>query len=133
MALETLKGLESCNGENVIDLDSAKLDPMFFDAEGNFNWEKFDEHRKEFPISICHSQNMISFKIQKGPIKEVGKNGCQVDELVAVALRIITKLNNQFPCKENESAMSHLAQALSDLEDRRKDRELRGVEGRSNT
>jgi len=129
MALETLRGIKSFNGEKVIDLDCAKLDPVFFDSEGKFEWEKFDEHRKEFPISISHSKNMISFKIQNGPIKEVGKNGCQVDELIAVALRTITGLNNQFPCKENESAMAHLAQALSDLEDRRKDRELRNVEG----
>jgi len=129
MALETLKDFESFNGEKVIDLDCAKLDPMFLDKEGNFNWEKFDEHRKDFPISICHSQNMISFKIQKGPIKEVGKNGCQVDEMIAVALRIITGLNNQFPCEENEKAMIELASALSSLEDRRKNRELRGVEG----
>jgi len=75
MALETLKGFESINGEKVIDLDCAKTDPMFFDAEGNFDWGKFDEHREEFPISVSHSQNMVSFKIQKGPIKEVGKNG----------------------------------------------------------
>lgn len=131
MALETLAGINAINGENVIDLDRSKLDPTFFDSNGNFSWEKFDEHRKNYPISISHSRNMISFKIQKGPIKEAGKNGCQVDELVAVALRVITKLNDQFPCKENESAMMHLAQALSDLEDRRKNRELRGVEGRS--
>lgn len=129
MALNSLKGLKTINGENVIDLDCSKLDPMFFDSEGNFDWTKFDEYRKDFPISICHSLNMISFKIQDGLIKEFGKNGCQVDALIAVALRIITGLNNEFPCKQNESAMHNLASALSDLEDRRKDRELRGVEG----
>lgn len=131
MALETLKGVESINGEKVIDLDCAKTEPMFFDAEGNFDWGKFDEHREEFPISVSHSQNMVSFKIQKGPVKEVGKNGCQVDALIATALRIITGLDNIFPCEENKSAMMHLACALSSLEDRRTNRELRGVEGRN--
>jgi len=129
MALETMKGVESIGGFNVVDLDAAKCDPRFFDTVGNFNWSAFDKFRKDYPVSICHSENMISFKIQEGPIKEVGVNGCQVDTIIATVLRIITKLNEQHPCDENQSAMMHLAQALSDLEDRRKNRELRGVEG----
>ena len=129
MALETLKGIEQIDGFNVVDLDAAKTDSQFFDKDGNFDWENFDMYRKDFPVSICHSENMISFKLQKGPIKEHGLNGCQVDTIIATALRIITKLNEKFPCVQNVQAMHFLADALSALDDRRRDRELRDVEG----
>lgn len=129
MALETLKGIEQIDGFNVVDLDAAKTDSQFFDKDGNFDWENFDMYRKDFPVSVCHSENMISFKLQKGPIKEVGVNGCQVDTIIATALRIITKLNEKFPCAQNVQAMHSLAAALSALDDRRRDRELRDVEG----
>ena len=131
MALETLKGVEQIDGFNLIDLDAAKTDSQFFDTNGNFDWENFDMYRQDFPVSICHSQNMISFKLQKGPVKEVGLNGCQVDTIIATALKIIYKLNEQLPCVENELAMEHLAEAMAALDDRRRNRELRGVEGRN--
>lgn len=129
MALETLKGVEKIDGFGVIDLDTARLDSAFFDADAKFDWEKFDKHRENFPISICHSQNMISFKIQKGPIKEVGVNGCQVDTIIAAVLRIIEGLNEKFPCAENGKAMEHLAKALEALNDRKNNRIARNVEG----
>ena len=129
MALETLKGVEQIGGFGVIDLDTVRLDPAFFDADAKFDWEKFDKHRENFPVLICHSQNMISFKIQKGPIKEVGVNGCQVDTIVAAALRIVEGLNEKFPCAENEAAMEHLSKALEAMENRRLNRKKRGVEG----
>lgn len=129
MALETLKNVEKIDGFGVIDLDTARLDPAFFDADAKFDWEKFDKHRENFPVSICHSQNMISFKIQKGPIKEVGANGCQVDTIIAAALRIVEGLNENYPCDENKEVISFLAAALTTLENRRLNIERRGVEG----
>lgn len=129
MALETLKGVEKIDGFDVIDLDTARLDSAFFDADAKFDWGKFDKHRENFPISICHSQNMISFKIQKGPVKEAGVNGCQVDTIIAAALRIIEGLNEKFPCEENGKAIEHLAGALEALNDRKNNRIARNVEG----
>ena len=129
MALETLKGVEQIDGFNLIDLDAAKTDSQFFDTNGNFDWENFDMYRQDFPVSICHSQNMISFKLQKGPVKEVGLNGCQVDTIIAAALRIVEGLNENYPCDENKEVISFLAAALTTLENRRLNIERRGVEG----
>ena len=57
-------------------------------------------------IEIDHEVNTIKFTIQNGPIKENGVNGCQVDTLIHAAKHIIFE-----------------------LEDRKADREKRGVEG----
>jgi hypothetical protein len=124
-----LKNFKEIGGEKIIDLDSARLNKAFFDDEGNFDWEKFDKHREEFPVSVCHSENMISFKIQKNPIKEVGKNGCQVDTLLHVAHHIISGLNKKFSHKENAAALAHISEALAALERRKAERTARGVEG----
>ncbi|MCK5612949.1 hypothetical protein KAR91_64340 [Candidatus Pacearchaeota archaeon] len=71
----------------------------------------------------------MTFKIQNGPIGEVGYNGCQVDELIAVARIIVAGLNKKFPCRENSCAITKLDEALMWLETRTKDRISRKVEG----
>lgn len=118
MALETLKDITHINGHKII---RHKPDTM--------SWDEFDEMRKDFPIKITDSGNFISFKIQDGPIKENGKNGCQVDELVSTALLIIKGLNNKFPDECNVKAMTSLYEAYSWLQQRKSLREVRGVEG----
>ena len=74
---------------------------------------------------------MVSFRIQDGPIKENGVNGCQVDTLIETARKMITELNIKFPCRENSIAITKLDEALHWLEHRKKDREARAVEGKS--
>jgi hypothetical protein len=74
---------------------------------------------------------MISFRIQNGPIKEVGVNGCQVDTLIYAARAIIDGLHKKFPCRENLMVLGRLADALYWLEIRKRNREKRGVEGKS--
>lgn len=75
--------------------------------------------------------NTISFTLQDGPIKEKGVNGCQVDVLLSFAREVIEFFNNRFPCQENEKAIENVMQALEWLEERKKDREKRGVEGKN--
>jgi len=75
MALETLKSVTEIDGEKVSQDGAIRID--------------FDE-------------NTISFQIQRGPIKEVGKNGCQVTALIEAALLIIEKFNETHFCKENQ-------------------------------
>ena len=130
MALETLKDVKQVNGHGIIRLDKAKKNPELF-TDGKFDWAKFDEHRKKFHISIADTQNMISFKIQDGPIKENGHNGCQVDEIVSTALLMIKGLNKKFPSDFNVKAMTSLYEAYSWLQQRKHDREIRGVEGQN--
>src|SRR6056297_723645 len=118
MAVETLKDLESIGGFKVI---RKKPETM--------SWDDFDKLRDDYPINITDKMNCISFKIQNGPIKENGVNGCQVDTLIETARIMIEKLNKNFPCYHNEQALYHLQSALDVLEQRKTDRTKRGVEG----
>jgi arginine/lysine/ornithine decarboxylase len=124
MALETLKGITEIGGFEV-------MQERPLDEKGFVDWDAFDEQRKEKPIYVDHDVNMISFRIQKGPIKEVGSNGAQVDTLIHAARIIIEKLNEQFPCIENKETIEHLEHALLWLAKRKMNREMRGVEGTS--
>jgi hypothetical protein len=124
MALETLDGVDEIDGFKIM-----KARPR--DHTGSVDWIKFDEMRNKEPIFIDGRLNMISFKIQNGPIKEVGVNGCQVDTLIAAAMQIIVGLNAKFPSDYNYRTIGHLGEALRALRERKIDRENRGVEGQS--
>jgi len=110
MALETLKGVTKIGGFEV-----------------GINPHK-DDIRKVF-IHNHPDRNEISFIIQKGPIKEVGVNGCQVDTIIEVAKFIIEGLNENYPCRENAMVITKLDEALLWLMKRKLDREARSVEG----
>lgn len=124
MALETLRHYVEFNGEKVL-LERPRTEC------GSIDWEKFDEMRNDYPIYVDHEKNMISFKIQNGPIKEVGKNGCQLTELIAVAGAMLEGLNEKYPCEENIVTLRHLKEALTWQEIRTLNRQSRGVEGKS--
>lgn len=109
MALETLKNLKIVGGYEV----------------KRVTWKQPDNNF----IEINDECNAITFKIQNGPIKECGLNGCQVDTLIEVARLMLTGLNNAFPCRENATAITKLDEALLWLYKRRSDREERNVEG----
>ena len=74
-------------------------------------------------------ENSVKFTVQNGPIKEVGVNGCQIDDLIYIATVVIRDLNRQFPCRENSCAITKLDEAMMWLRERTRDREQRGVEG----
>ncbi len=114
MALETLKDVKEIGGFKVL-----RERPK--GADGEVDWDEFDEKRKTHPIFIHEDVNMISFRIQDGPIKENGVNGCQVDTLVCAAIMIIRKLNEKFPCRNNNEALLSLNVALMYLGKRMKD------------
>lgn len=134
MALETLKGIKEINGEKVIVMDDLREQhPEMFNEAGAMDYARFEkEIRPNYPIQIRHDKNSISFTIQNGPIKEVGKNGCQVTALIDAACSIIRRLNSQFPCEENDKTVGCLVEALMWQKKRTEDREARGVEGTSN-
>lgn len=125
MALETLKDVIAIDGFAVIHGVPA-------DEEGHVAWKDFYAKRKECPIFIDHNTNLISFRVQNGPIEEVGVNGCQVDTMIEAARLIIEKFDESHPCEENTMTLMHLRSALSWLDTRKKNREARGVEGTSN-
>lgn len=107
MALEALKGVTEIGG---------------------FKVATPDDFVEDCPVWIT-GENIISFKLQDGPIKEVGVNGCQIDTLIHAAKVILEGLNKKFPCRENENALEHLDSALDALEARTRNRVARNVEG----
>jgi len=119
MALNTLKEVNEIGGFKVVR------------KRGDLSWDEFDEKRKEYPINLTEDKGMISFKIQDGPVREVGVNGCQVDTIIEAAKIMIEGLNVNYPCRENAVAITKLEEALMWLNKRTKDRESRGVEGLS--
>lgn len=122
MALETLKDVTKIGEFEVLQERPIKDD-------GSINWPLFDEQRKNKPIYVDHAVNMISFRIQNGPIKENGINGCQVDTMIEAAKIIIENLNAKFPCRENAMIITKLDEALLWSVKQKLDREKRGVEG----
>jgi hypothetical protein len=120
MALETLKDCVKIGGFKVIRAKSKHL-----------SWDEFDQMRASYPIHITDSINAISFKIQDGPVTEVGVNGCDVDTMIHAAKEMLWGLNYKFPCAYNEGAIACLVTAIKLLQMRTKDRERRKVEGTS--
>lgn len=143
MALETMKGVKEVNGVEVVDINAEReayervhsapaqrQDGIKFNAE---TWDQFFERviRPSRFIFVRQDKNSISFNIQNGPIGEVGKNGCQVEDMVAVAKYIVEQLNAKFPCPENVEMIHHLGQAIQYSKLRTSNRQNRGVEGKS--
>ena len=115
MALETLKGIKQIGGVGVVHSpEEDNIQPM----------------QSEF-IKVDHDKNTIQFKIQDGPIKENGLNGCQVDTLVHSAITIIKGLNENYPSVYNNNALDFFMRGLIQLNARTTDRESRNVEGES--
>lgn len=73
---------------------------------------------------------LATIRFQDGAIKEVGEvNGCQVEDVLNVALARLNQLNNIKPCRENAIAITKLEESLMWLDKRTIDRIVRGVEG----
>ncbi len=119
MALKTLKNCVKIGGFQVVR-----------EKWKNMSWDEFDDMRKHYPIHITDKKNTISFRIQDGPVKENGVNGCQVDTIIEAAMIMVQGLDEEFPCEENKGAITGLEIALKFLGARKKDREKRKVEGR---
>ena len=110
MALETLKDVRMVGGFNVVRTDG--------------NWKSNDF------IAINDDENVITFKIQNGAIKENGVNGCQIDTMLEAVKLIVEGLNKKFPCKENAMAITKMDEGLMWMRERTRERTIRGVEGK---
>lgn len=133
MALETLAGVTKINGEQIVVMDELReKHPERFTETGAMDHKWFEETiRPNAFIYVRNDKNSLSFTLQNGPMKENGKNGCQVTDVIAVAKHIIEELNKKFPCRENAVTITKLEEALMWQEKRTKDREARNVEGLS--
>lgn len=115
MALETLKDVSEIGGTEIYQTESGGVSNRTSAVDCD--------------IHVYHDEGKIMFQVQRGPIKEVGQNGCQVDALIHVARHIIAGLNKKFPCRENSCAITKLDEAIMWLDKRTADRKSRGVEG----
>ncbi|CQR71375.1 hypothetical protein SpAn4DRAFT_3880 [Sporomusa ovata] len=86
----------------------------------------------EYKPYIYINDESVTFVGQGGPIKEVGVNGCQIDDIIEFAKDVITVFNQRFPCRENSMIITKLDEALLWSMKRKLDRDKRGVEGTSN-
>lgn len=78
------------------------------------------------------SSKFASISFQNGPIGEHGVNGCHNEDLLAIVLhRLQCFQSGAFPCKENEMAILKIEEAIHWLNSRTRDRQKRGVEGKS--
>jgi hypothetical protein len=72
----------------------------------------------------------ISIQFQDGPIREVGVNGCQIDDVIDL---LVARLNSfqdgPFRCRENALAITKLEEARMWLAERTRKRVAQGVEG----
>jgi hypothetical protein len=106
--------------------------------------EDFDPRERAYPFAdrgpdvegpiegtpyIRLGPQMVAFIGQRGPIKEVGVNGCQIDDMITFVLGTLQTFNKKFPCRENSLAITKLEEALHWLDHRKRDREDRLVEG----
>jgi hypothetical protein len=124
MALETLSDVKEIGGFEIGRVNQIK-------NENDFDgYDNYRDALKKFVIINC-STNTIAFKIQNGPIKEVGVNGCQIDTMIEAVKLIIEGLNKESPCRENSIVITKLDEALLWLGKRKSDREKRNVEGYS--
>ena len=79
MALETLKGVGEIGGFSLVVMDELREKfPEKFNSSGQMDYKGFEKDiRPTNFVYVRHDVNSISFTLQKGPIKEVGVNGCQ--------------------------------------------------------
>lgn len=73
----------------------------------------------------------VEFTGQRGPIKEVGVNGCQIDDMIKFARITLQEFNKIAPCRETSLAITKLQEAEMWLAERTRGREKRNVEGTS--
>ncbi len=73
---------------------------------------------------------VIRIKFQAGPIKKVGINGCQIEDVIDVLVeRLEGFQRGPLPCAENKMALNMLLGAQGWLRERTLLRQQQGVEG----
>ena len=133
MSIETLKNITQIGNFDVVVMDELRDKyPEKFNAAGGMDYKWFEkEIRPKNFIYVRHDVNSVAFTIQKGPVKETGINGCQIDTVIETAKIMLEGLDKNFPCDDNALAIMALDEALAFLARRKRDREKRGVEGTS--
>jgi len=96
-----------------------------YDKEGEYYISPHDAKESD----VAGEFGVIRF--QDRPVKESRVSGCKVEDLLAVSLHRLNKLNRVRNCRETSLAITKLEEALHWLNHRTNDRTNRGVEGTS--
>jgi len=73
----------------------------------------------------------VTFALQRGPVREVGHNGCDITDMLEFTRLTLEAFQAKFACRENAIAITKMQEAEMWLRERTRDREERGVEGTS--
>lgn len=74
--------------------------------------------------------SLCLIRFQNGPVKEAGINGITQESLLAVVIdRLRGFQKGEFGCRENAIALTKIQEAMMWLQQRTRDRLVRGVEG----
>ena len=72
----------------------------------------------------------MDIKFQLGPVREFGKNGCQVEDVLEILIRRLKGFQQgPFPCAETIKAFNFLQAAHDVLQNRTDRRHKVGIEG----
>ena len=91
----------------------------------------YRDSKGESQYFMATPEGNLTFKIQDGPIKEVGQNGAQAADLLLLCKELFHALNKSYPCRENSLTITKIEEALHWQEARTRDRVGRKVEGRN--
>jgi hypothetical protein len=110
------------------DLLTTKHTRVLHEKEFNYNaphhFEVWADQGQPMPLLVG------SVHFQEGPIKEVGVNGVNNEDLIAMVICRLEHFNQtDFRCRENSMAITKLEEALLWLRKRTMGREQRGVVG----
>lgn len=118
MTLETLKDIKKIDGFNVVRYTSNnKKHKGERDAYNPYHGDNYVIINDENDDGIQY--NSITFNLQNGPIREVGKNGCRIDTLIEAVRAMVTALNKDEPSENYEHVLQDLNGALYYLDKER--------------
>lgn len=129
--INSIKALESVScGGKIVDMVGLKEKfPEKFNESGQMDYKWFESDiRTNFNIYVRHDVDSISFTMMTKPASEGGK-GCQLTDLVEVALHQLKYLNEKFPCVDNLETIKSWEKGLEWQKKRTEDRIARNVEG----
>jgi len=96
----------------------------------NGEWDTVASHKHALECISENSEDWQKFNELYGD-DYLGIDGCQVDTLIHAALIMLEGLDKEVPSYWNKRAITNLRDAIYSLEDRKQERESRGVEGTS--
>lgn len=78
---------------------------------------------------ITVTDQTVHFRLQCGPVREQGRNGCDATDIIKYLIGLYRSFNNTTPCRENSISITKLEEALHWQIARTTERSIREVEG----